>query len=196
MRVLVIAFTLLALAFAKPGNDLPAFKVLQDRSLGAIPKIEITFPNGMVDNMVLERFYSNEAERQARSLMTCNYIGHLENEVTACVAVTGCLGKDDLEMTIMSKHAGASSMIILRKDNSVERVENPFNHPDVKSETLKAPKSAWHAANGDEMVNDADAALEDYYAELCATGDCSALPATHVMELKVLLFQGGVKMCS
>lgn len=185
----VLLLTIVTVALAKPGHDrLPSFKVLQDKSLGAIPKIKVTFPDGHYDRLVLERYYANDAERHARA-MTCNYIGHLEKESTACVAVTGCLGKDDLEMTIMSKHAGPNSMIVLRKDNTVEVIENPFNHPEVKAEKALVPEhlrnAGWHAANNDEMVNDEEVADEMQFEELCASGDCSTMPSTNLMQVKV-----------
>lgn len=186
----VVFFAVVSLALAKPGHErLPSFKVFQDKSLGAIPKIEVTFPNGHVDRMVLERYFANEADRQSRKL-ACNFIGHLEKESTACVAVTGCLGQDDLEMTIMSKHAGPNGMVVLRKDNTVEIIENPFNHPDIKIDTARVPdhvrNSGWHEANTDEMVNDEDLAEEMHFEELCASGDCSSIPTTNLMQIKVM----------
>ena len=67
--------------------------------LDNIPQISIAFPNGHFDNLVLDRFYPS-AETRRIGKPHCNFIGHLENEQTACVAVTGCYGVDNVEFTI------------------------------------------------------------------------------------------------
>ena len=55
----------------------------------------------------------------------CHYIGHLEGEPEACVAMTGCPGSDDLEFTILSQHS-PQSMFTWLKNGTVELVESPF----------------------------------------------------------------------
>lgn len=56
----------------------------------------------------------------------CHYVGHLAKEETACVAMTGCPG-EDIDFTILSKHATKSSMFKLHaKDDFVEVIESPF----------------------------------------------------------------------
>ena len=50
----------------------------------------------------------------------CHYIGHLTNELTACVAMTGCVGSQDVQFTILSKHAPKSSTFKWTKDGNVE----------------------------------------------------------------------------
>ena len=52
----------------------------------------------------------------------------------SCVAVTGCPGQQDLEFTINSKHAGPSSMYILKMNGEVQVVESAFK---VKNTNLK-----------------------------------------------------------
>lgn len=185
---IVIALALLGLASAKSDPErLPSFKVFQDKSLGGIPDIEITFANGHVDRMVLERFYSNEVERQARKL-TCNFFGHLQNERTACVAVTGCPGQDDLEMTILSEHSGSQSMIVLHKDNSVEVIEKD---DQITGEGIEVPESRRREANDDEIVIEEDLAEEMFFEELCTSGSggCLSVPETNLMEIKVWGFR-------
>ena len=83
---------------------LPQFEVVMDRSDGnGIPLINVKFPNGHEDTMYLERYFSSPEDRNSND---CNFIGHLVNDQSACVAVTGCYGKEDLEMTIMSQNVG------------------------------------------------------------------------------------------
>ncbi len=36
--------------------------------------------------------------------LNCNFIGHLANELEACVAMTGCPGEKDVELTVLSKN--------------------------------------------------------------------------------------------
>ena len=75
--------------------------------------------------MILERFYPTQESRMART-PSCNFIGHLENEKTACVSLTGCASSDDLHFTINSKNSGSSNMYILHKDGHLELVESAF----------------------------------------------------------------------
>ena len=53
----------------------------------------------------------------------CNFIGHLENEPEACVAMTGCFGSEDVHFTILSSHATKSPMFKWTKDGNVEIIE-------------------------------------------------------------------------
>ena len=89
-----------------------------------IPSIDITFPDGSQDHLVLERHYMCEADKMAKK-MNCNFIGHLANEKEACVAVTGCPG-ERMEFTINSKHAGRGNRFILHQNGTMEKVESAF----------------------------------------------------------------------
>jgi hypothetical protein len=105
-----------------PGT--PRFDVHQSKSLSGIPSIDVTFANGVQDSLVLERFYPTEQSRMERKL-SCNFFGHLRNEETACVSVTGCPG-NEMSFMINSKNSGARSMFIMNKDGNVEVVESAF----------------------------------------------------------------------
>ena len=104
---------------------MPLIEVHETRSLGDIPSIDITFANGMEDTLVLERFYPTEQSRMAKKV-SCNFFGHLENERTACVSVTGCPGQDDMHFTINSKNTEIDNKYILKKDGQLELVESAF----------------------------------------------------------------------
>ena len=100
----------------------PTFTLLDSRSDAPIPtpNIFVTFPDGYSDNLVLNRFYSeNEADG-------CHFLGHLENEQEACVAMTGCIGSEDIEFTILSEHAPETSLFKWKIDGNVEVIEHPF----------------------------------------------------------------------
>ena len=43
----------------------------------------------------------------------------------------------------------------------------------------------FHLKGDDEMVNDAEVADEMKFEELCASGDCSSMPAKQKMQIKV-----------
>ena len=104
---------------------LPLIEVQQTRSFREVPSIDITFANGVKDSMVLERFYPTQESRMART-PSCNFIGHLENEKTACISLTGCASSDDLHFTINSKNSESNHMYILHKDGYLELVERAF----------------------------------------------------------------------
>ena len=96
---------------------MPILTASQDRVLGGNPQISVTFPNGVTDRLVLKKHSDRDDH--------CHYIGNLENERDACVAVTGCLGQEDVELTVLSRHAGQSPMMRWTKDGSVEVIRLP-----------------------------------------------------------------------
>ena len=103
---------------------LPTITVRQDeRSLYGIPKIAITFPDGHEDELILEKHFPNE-EARMENKEHCNYFGHLKSDPQACVAVTGCYGRDKLDFTIMSDHSLYQNKFVLEKNGQLKAVEN------------------------------------------------------------------------
>ena len=100
-------------------KETPSFVLVEERSSNEAPSIVVTFPDGYQDALVLSKFYANKQNRIA-SKERCHYIGHLANELTACVAMTGCVGSQDVQFTILSKHAPKSSTFKWTKDGNVE----------------------------------------------------------------------------
>ena len=100
------------------------FTLLEERSANGAPTVTVTFPDGYTDTLVLSKYYSSEEDRMAGA-EACHYIGHLANEHDACAAMTGCIGSEDIEFTIMSRHA-KSSMFRWTKGGNVEVIESPF----------------------------------------------------------------------
>ena len=100
-------------------KETPSFVLVEERSSNEAPSIVVTFPDGYQDVLVLSKFYANKQNRIA-SKERCHYIGHLANELTACVAMTGCVGSQDVQFTILSKHAPKSSTFKWTKDGNVE----------------------------------------------------------------------------
>ena len=107
-------------------QKLPSFSVDKSLNKDGIPKILITFPDGHEDNLILERYYPSKKSR-TKEENHCNYFGHLEFDQEACVSVTGCYGKDNLEFTINSKHSGLNNMFIMTTNGNVESVESALN---------------------------------------------------------------------
>ena len=46
---------------------------------------------------------------------------------------------------------------------------------------------SFHLKDGDMMVNDEEEAKEMTFEKLCASGDCSSMPAKQKMQIKVCL---------
>ena len=65
---------------------------------GELPKISVTFPDGTQDSLILSHTFGNAAD--------CTFLGHLQNDLKTCVAVTGCPGKDDLMITLAGERGG------------------------------------------------------------------------------------------
>ena len=100
------------------------FSVIEKRSKVSSPSINVTFSDGYMDTIVLWKHYSNEEQkRSTESDRDCNYLGHLLHEKEACVAMTGCVGKEDLVLTIMSPHATGSSHFVWTKEGEIHTVE-------------------------------------------------------------------------
>ena len=80
----------------------PTFKLLASRSGVVdpetnIPEMEVTFEDGQKDTLVLKHYNALPDSNNIDPSRLCNYLGHLENEKTARVAVTGCVDDKNLE---------------------------------------------------------------------------------------------------
>jgi hypothetical protein len=95
------------------------FSLLDRKSRDFSPSIMVTFPDGHYDNIKLEKHFFNDNDRMAYE-HDCRYFGYLENERDACVAMTGCLGSEDILLTIMSSHAPGSTRFLWTKEGDVE----------------------------------------------------------------------------
>ena len=159
----------------------------------------------------MNRYYVNEEAKLSRS-EGCNYIGHLEGEPGACVAMTGCPGSHDLEFTIMSEHSSHSTFKWLTS-GKVEVVESPFKVLDKslctpilislmkksfaqygKGEAIDIPVESEERGGEDPVVGDGvvdDPALvqdELNIEQQCAGGNCSPMPSSMLLKLRVCAF--------
>jgi len=191
MRVYIIA-SLIAIAYSARVNVAPKFSMVEERSSNGAPSVSVTFPDGYQDNLVLSRFDANDEDRMANK-EHCNFIGHLENEPEACVAMTGCSGSEDVHLTIISNHVmQRSSMFTWKKDGSVEVIDKTNGLHGPRMEPLVKPRPYWGTfgaptvVQGDEGLPPAGevVALNNAEANCANSGSCS-LPATQHIQLRV-----------
>ena len=167
-----IALALFGLSLALPNSQIaPKITVQQDRLTSALPMIEITFPDGHRDKMILREhsvFNYNKSE-------TCNFLGHLEKDTEACLAVTGCPGQE-MKFTIHSKHNTDTNKYVLHPSGNVETV--PSASP--KKPTLKIFKENVETQSSINRYVRSDCNVED-------TSGCKSLPKTMELKMKVVI---------
>merc|ERR1711935_1245565 len=181
MRFLVIV-SLISIAYSSRlsgKSKTPSFVLVEERSLNGSPSIAVTFPDGYQDTLVLNKFYANEQNRMA-SKERCHYIGHLANELTACVAMTGCVGSQDVQFTILSKHAPNSSTFKWSKDGNVELMKNAVHG---NKDAIRFPRTITQVSDDELTISEIEAA-EFAVAADCADGTCT-LPSTQHMQIQV-----------
>ena len=100
----------------------PKFHLLEKKNSNGAPSVAITFPDGHKDTLLLNMFHGNEKD-QKDGVEWCFYNGHLEKEPEACVAMTGCVGLEDVEFTIFSGHS-ESKIFKWTKDGNVEVIND------------------------------------------------------------------------
>ena len=166
----MILFSFIGISQGLPKESVPCFELNQERSFDGSPGVSITFPDGYTDTMLLSRYYNDEFATEEN----CHFIGHLEGEPDACIAMTGCPGSEDLEFTIMSEHSD-DTIFKWYKDGQVEVIESPFKDGKGKSEFLEvavksrnAGNETWTLEDGDEEVDNAIEAQEAQIEANCS----------------------------
>jgi hypothetical protein len=114
---LLVALSFVTFASSASVERSPSFSLVGDRSDNGSPIIAVTFPNGHSDTLHLSHFDADVRD--------CRFNGHLLSDPETCLAVTGCPGQEDVELTILSEHAPGSQMYKWNKDGSVENLESP-----------------------------------------------------------------------
>merc|ERR1712223_1015832 len=144
---------------------------------------------GHKDILVLNKFYANEEDRMA-NVEGCNFIGHLENEPEACVAMTGCVGSEDVEFTILSTHVTKSPTFKWTKDGQVITIESS-NEEGLygKMEMVELPRSLTEGS--DEITIDELESILIAAEENCSGSKCN-LPETQHLQIRVG-YDDGVK---
>jgi hypothetical protein len=114
---LLVALSFVTFASSASIERSPSFSLVGNRSDNGSPIIAVTFPNGHSDTLHLSHFDADVRD--------CRFNGHLLSDPETCLAVTGCPGQEDVELTILSEHAPGSQMYKWNKDGSVENLESP-----------------------------------------------------------------------
>ena len=96
------------------------FSLLDDQSRDTSPSIMVRFPDGYSDKIILQKHNHNEKDMNENE---CSYYGHLFKEKDTCVAMTGCVGSEDILFTIMSTHSPDSSHFLWNKEGEAYTVE-------------------------------------------------------------------------
>ena len=135
---MTVTLFLLLLKFLEISGSAPIFTLNAERSIDGSPSVTVTFPDGYTDTLALTK-HVGTLSRFEVDLESCNFIGHLTNEPEACVAMTGCPGKEDLQFTILSQHALDSSMYVWKQDGSIEVVAAPshLKHLVIEADTSR-----------------------------------------------------------
>ena len=123
--MLVLFLSLATLVSSANIGKTPSFSLVSDRSANRAPLIDVTFPNGHTDTLVLSPFVDGMVHEPSES-GDCRYSGHLLSEPEACLGVTGCPGLEDVELTILSQQAPGSGMFRWYKNGRVETLETPY----------------------------------------------------------------------
>ena len=148
------------------------FHVISSRSVVEPPSIQVTFANGVKDELVLDHYRMNE-----ESPIGCNYIGHLKSQPSSSVGVTGCLNEpgDRMDVTLISKH-NKNKMFSVDFDGNAKVIPNPFAGQTSSVKRVNRDDGEWTMVNGDEGVNEA---LEELVASAVnAAGVPAKLKAT------------------
>ena len=170
-----IAFALFNLTLAMPNSpNTPKITVQQDRSMSAIPIIDIVFPDGHEDKMALKRHFVLDEDKQNGNLR-CNFLGRLEKDREACLAVTGCPGQE-MKFTIHSRHNVDTNKYVLHPSGAVESIpysgDKAVEHKDEK-ESENIGEINRGASGGCTMAN---------------TTIGKPLPPTNEIKLKVSVY--------
>ena len=155
-----------------PGN-VPTFSLLEDRlDDGQPPQVSITFPDGYTDTLILNHYFSDKDQ-----IENGNYLGHLANEKDACVAMTGRVGSEDVEFTILSNHASESNMYKWKKDGTVENMKSRYLDYEMTQ----------HLMDSDYVIADRALDARERRIERRITSRSPKPPTNQRLQIRVLI---------
>ena len=102
-----------------------------------IPDVEVTFKDGETDRFVLDHHVALPFSSKLYHARTCSYLGNLENEVDAKVALTGCMDESNVErkmyITILSSRSPFQKSFSIDFDGNVSHIRREENSGESES---------------------------------------------------------------
>ena len=115
-----------------------------------VPDVEVTFKSGETDRFVLNHHVALPFSSTLNHAKTCNYLGHLENEVDARIGVTGCLDESNIErkiyITILSSQSPFQKSFSIDFDGNVSFIQR-----EEGSEEKESYRMVEEFIEGDEI---------------------------------------------
>ena len=129
------------------------------------PSVKVNFADGSSDFLVLSQYEGLDG----------HFIGHLENEKTACVAMVN--HPEHVELTIMSDRTVGSTMYKWAKNGEVEQIPEVFSNGE-RSEVMA------RGEEDDEMDTDDMAGELDIESKMTHQ-EAATVPATAKLQVQV-----------
>ena len=95
---------------------MPSFSLIKDRSTNENPLVEVNFADGSKDFLILSKYEGLDG----------HFIGFLEKETTACVAMVN--HPEHSELTIMSDRTIGSTQYKWKNNGEVELIPEVFSN--------------------------------------------------------------------
>merc|ERR1712212_148006 len=153
MRMYVPTFLMAFVYLANAKDFAPTFSLSEERSIGGAPKINVKFQNGVSDSLILSTSERDRELFDRTGNAECRYFGHLENEPDACAVMTGCVGLDDLEFTILSKNIQESPAFVWTREGSGDLFKQKVANPEqyIRNGMAHAQAYYCHSSFGSQI---------------------------------------------
>ena len=142
--------------------------MVEERSNNDSPLVKITFADGSSDNLVLNKYENMEG----------HFIGHLENEPDACVAMV--YHPEHAELTIMSDRVVGSTMYKWHNTGDVELVPEVFSNGLERDEVIERDRE-----DDAIVVNQKDEDAAEKIENNLTAQQVSTVPTTAKLQIKV-----------
>ena len=146
---------------------IPSFQLIEERSSQDQPLVQVSFVDGSSDFLLLRKYENLDG----------HFIGHLENEPTACVAMVR--HPEHVELTILSDRIVDSSMYKWHNDGLVELIPEVFSRGQLDRDDHNS-----HDYNIDPKLESKLHEIE----EKMTTAEAATVPKTAKLQLKVREF--------
>ena len=132
------------------------------------PSVKVNFADGSSDFLVLSKYEGLDG----------HFIGHLENEKTACVAMVN--QPEHTELTIMSDRTIGSTMYKWKNNGQVELIPEVFSNGETSIAMARADEG------DDELIANQDMENEEFDIESNMSAyQAATVPTTAKLQIKV-----------